>query len=554
MGARAIREGADDYLVKDSPCAANLVPAVRAALRRSLTIARLRRLDRLRSQFVSTASHEMRTPLAIIREFLSLVRDGTSGPVTAPQAECLDSALRNCDRLAALVDDILDLERIESGGMTFRRERMDLVSLLRQCHEDFLPRFRSRNQSLLLSIPASLPEVLADRPKIQQVLVNLIGNALKFTPERGTVVVGAGREGATVRVHIKDTGIGIDPKHLSVIFDAFTQVGRDDGPGPKGTGLGLAISRHIVERHGGSIAVESAPGQGSRFSFTLPVAEDGAELRVLVEDRIRSAQNRGKILSLGLVRIAGAGGAGGAGDDTGRIELLQTVEKLLTRLFRHPRDEAFLVASEPLLAFVLETDTPGCLAMLRRLGKSVEEVVDRGVRLEYRLTEATLAGSNADWARSSRTGFTHLIGEARGHRRVLLVEDDDTLRDLMAAVIRADCPDAEIQGTASALEACLRFNLFDPDLLVIDIGLPDASGADLLASLTRNGQTKRARILAVSGSSERLAEMIRLGCDRSLAKPFPLAQFTEVVHALLGVPRQAPASPRSGPSGSEDTQ
>jgi signal transduction histidine kinase len=559
LGARAVREGADDFLVRQSPAGSGLLRAVRRSLQRSLTIARLRRLDRLRSQFVSTASHEMRTPLAIIREFLSLVRDGTSGPVTATQAECLDGALRNCDRLSALVDDLLDLQTIESGKMEFRRGRMDLAPLLRQCHEDFLPRFRARSQDLRLSVPDDLPEVIADRGRIQQVLVNLIGNAHKFTPEGGAVAVGAGREGAMVRVFIQDNGIGIAPDHLPVIFDAFTQVGRDDGPGPKGTGLGLAISRHIVERHAGTIEVESESGRGSRFSFTLPVAEPGVELRVLVETRLLDARARDRSLSVGLVRIARPGTVDGSaearseGSAREEAEKLHVVRRILARSFRHPRDEAFLMESEPLLVFFLETDPAGCLALLRRLARSVEEEIVRGFRLEYALPDPVPSRSNAEWAAIGRTGFSHLLGGPRDRRRVLLVEDDATLRDIMTEAIRADWPETEIQGTASALDACLRFNQFDPDLVVVDIGLPDASGADLLASLVNNGQTKKARILAVSGSPESLAEMVRLGCDDVLAKPFSLARFTERVESLFGLPRRDRATSVPEPHGPEDS-
>ncbi|HEV8338000.1 MAG TPA: ATP-binding protein [Candidatus Polarisedimenticolia bacterium] len=243
LAIRAVARGADDYVVIGSTAGVHLVRAARAALQRNLTVARLRTADRLRSQFVSTASHEMRTPLAIIREFIALARDGTSGPVTATQAECLDGAMRNCDRLTALVNDLLDVARIESGEVKVYRGKVDPASLLRQCHEDFGPQFRSGRQTLQLQAPEGLPEVIGDRPKIQQVLVNLIGNARKFTPEGGCVEVGAVRDGAMVRFFVQDDGIGIAAEHQPMIFEAFTQIARDERPGVKGTGLGLAISR-----------------------------------------------------------------------------------------------------------------------------------------------------------------------------------------------------------------------------------------------------------------------------------------------------------------------
>jgi CheY-like chemotaxis protein len=392
--------------------------------------------------------------------------------------------------------------------------------------------------------------VIGDRPKIQQVLVNLIGNAHKFTLEGGSVEVGAVRDGAVVRFFVQDDGIGIAAEHQPMIFEAFTQIARDERPGVKGTGLGLAISRYIVARHGGNIEVESELGRGSRFSFTIPIHEPGAELRVVVEDRIRSALPRGQAPLLALLRMAHAEIASGSRPGDKDLDKLGEVRKIVTGLFRHPRDEVFLIESEPLLALFLETDPAGRRAVLQRLAQAVEER-DRGLRLEYALPEAALGLPNAEWALGARAGFSHLVG-GLGHRqpRVLLVDDDASLRELMAETIRLDWPEADVQGTDSALEACLRFSRFDPDLMVLDIGLPDASGADVLASLVRNGHTKKARILAISGSEERLAEMARLGCDDSLAKPFPIDRFEQKVAALFGFPPriQQPGQAAHAPS------
>jgi len=195
----------------------------------------------------------------------------------------------------------------------------------------------------------------------------------------------------------------------------------------------------------------------------------------------------------------------------------------------------------------------GCQAVLQRLAEVVEER-DRGLRLEYSLPEAALNRSNVDWAHSARAGFSHLVGGlSHRHPRVLLVEDDASLRELMAQTINLDWPEADVQGTDSALEACLRFSRFDPDLMILDIGLPDASGADVLASLVRNGHTKKARILAISGSEERLAEMVRLGCDDSLAKPFAIDRFEEKVSALFGLPPRVQRSGHAAQAPSEET-
>jgi signal transduction histidine kinase len=288
---KALREGADDYLIKEEINARLLQRSLRYSIERNTAqvtkqkaMRRLEELNEAKSQFVAQVSHELRTPLAIIREFVSLVNDGIQGPLNEQQKNSLQAALRNCDRLTNLINSILDLSKIEAGKTEITRTRVEIPALLTQCHGDFLPKCQSGNQTLILDLPAGLPSAFCDIGSVHNILINLLGNAQKFTPEGGKITLGCRHEGQFLCLYVADTGPGIAPEYREKIFEAFAQIDRQNGPGAKGTGLGLTITKHLVELNGGTITVDSTPGVGSRFSFTLPVYEKEAPHRVLVVD------------------------------------------------------------------------------------------------------------------------------------------------------------------------------------------------------------------------------------------------------------------------------
>lgn len=233
-------------------------------------------LDRMKDEFVGTVSHELRTPLTAIKGFIELVLDGDAGPVPDTQREFLEIAARNADRLGALINDILDVSRIESQRLEIRSEPTDLRAVL----EDVMSTFRvmAHNKGLALRQDlATLPKVLGDAPRLVQVFSNLVSNAIKYTP-KGEVGVKAVSTERGVEILVYDSGIGVTPEEQKQLFTKFFRgrnpVVADSG----GTGLGLVIAKAIVEKHQGTIEVESRPGEGTRFAVLLPVApQDAAE-------------------------------------------------------------------------------------------------------------------------------------------------------------------------------------------------------------------------------------------------------------------------------------
>jgi len=235
-------------------------------------ITEVRRLNDLKSDFLSMVSHELRTPLTSIKGFVKLVLLGDLGPLTTEQQECLEVADREADRLSYLINDLLDISRIEAGTVTFTWETLAPAPLVAAVLTVLQPQAADLHLTLGADLPPALPVVRGDRQRIIQILTNLVGNAIKFTPPGGRVCVTAAVDGAMLRVQVTDTGIGIAAPALAHIFDRFYQVDSSNARARGGIGLGLTITRQLVEGHGGTITVASTPGAGTTVEFTLPLA------------------------------------------------------------------------------------------------------------------------------------------------------------------------------------------------------------------------------------------------------------------------------------------
>jgi signal transduction histidine kinase len=233
---------------------------------------RLRELDRMKSDFVSHVSHELRTPLTAIKGAVDLILREVTGPLTEKQIHYLKRVRSNTRHLAGLINDLLDLSKIESGKIELKSRRVSLGGLIYEVVEALRPVAAEKVIALETTVQEPSIAVWADRDKINQVLMNLVGNALKITPVEGRVIVSASRNGgANVQISVADTGPGVPAEEKEKIFAKFYQVAEGNGENSKGTGLGLAIAKALVELHGGKIWVESEEGRGSTFSFTLPV-------------------------------------------------------------------------------------------------------------------------------------------------------------------------------------------------------------------------------------------------------------------------------------------
>lgn len=262
-----------------------------------------KRVEQLKDEFVSTVSHELRTPLSIIREAISLVLDEIPGKIVEPQRDVLITAGENTKRLSRIIDSLLDISKIESRELELRRSVVNITDLIKDTASDFEHLAQEKKISFDYELPQREANVFIDADKVRQVLVNLISNALKFTPRNGRVKVICNKGEDEVIVSVRDTGIGILMENIPKLFDKFTQFGRRPGPGEKGTGLGLAISKGIVELHGGRIWVESELGKGSKFYFSLPRLGSQKIFKEYLSNGIKEAREKRSPFSVGMFSI-----------------------------------------------------------------------------------------------------------------------------------------------------------------------------------------------------------------------------------------------------------
>lgn len=234
-------------------------------------ITKQKELDAMKSQFLSNVTHELRNPIGAIKQSISVILEGVTGELTEPQRKFLSNAKRNLDRLSALVDDILDLSKLEAKKMDLSLRGSRVENVINEVCETLGTWVKNKDITLLKDIPEELPEITIDPDRIIQVLINIISNAIKFTPQDGTITVGAklSPKKDFMLCTVKDTGVGIPKEDLSKIFGKFQQAKNRSAGDKSGTGLGLTIAQELVQLHGGTITVASEEGKGTTFTFTL---------------------------------------------------------------------------------------------------------------------------------------------------------------------------------------------------------------------------------------------------------------------------------------------
>ncbi len=325
---------------------------------------------------ISTISHELRTPLSIIREFISLVYDEVPGPINDRQRVCLESALRNCDRQATLINDILDASKSNSSRLLYNRRKTNIKLLIDEIVGDYSLKCEKKSQVLSLEYEESLPDVLCAPDQITQVLLNLLSNARRYTPEGGRITVEAHSNEEVIVVHVIDTGIGIGHDQLSRIYQNFFRIDSTQAEATRGSGLGLAITKDLIEQNGGEILIKSEPGKGSDFYFTIPIYNRRVEYEAALFDHARPIIASGKPLSLVLVRFRVSENIRSRDRDLKLRELSKGIKETLQNNIISSTDRVLSTNTEDIIAIVLETDRAGSKAAADRLIRALCDKYD----------------------------------------------------------------------------------------------------------------------------------------------------------------------------------
>ena len=428
-----------------------------------------REMERVRHEFTSVVSHELRTPLTSIRGSLGLLESGVLGQLPDRALRMTQIAVQNTDRLVRLINDILDLERLDSDGLHLRKSTCDAEQLIARATDGMLAAALAAD--VTLAVDSTHATLEADADRIIQTLTNLIGNAVKFSPRGGTVQISSVRRSDDILFAVSDAGRGVPADQLDSIFGRFQQVDSSDSRQSGGTGLGLAICRSIVEHHGGHIWARSMPGEGSTFSFVLPAAPAPAS-----ESVPRPGGTRGTVLLC---------------DDN--AEILEVTGTLLEAsgyrvMLAHSGEEAVERAlAEPPDVLLLDLNLPGMsgaqtvMALRRHAGTATIPVVVLSVlpRSEEKMAKSAFM----DWIEKPAApdelfaALDRAIGPADDVFRALFIEPDPGVAVLLSALFaRHGVAGYAASSGPQALAMCPQVR---PDVLVLDDHLPPVDGVDM---------------------------------------------------------------------------
>ncbi|MBL7158725.1 MAG: diguanylate cyclase [Candidatus Omnitrophica bacterium] len=346
-----------------------------------------KKIDTLKNEFINTVSHELRTPLSITKEGLSVVVEEIPGKINQKQKKILCMAKDNIDRLARIINSLLDISKIEAGRLMLVKESINLAEVIKCVASSFEARMKAKSLELRLDIEKDLMIIYADPDKVAQVFMNLVENAYKFT-DQGYVQITVRDKGDHAECSVSDTGLGIPREDTGKVFEKFEQLGRTPGGGEQGTGLGLAIAKTIIEMHKGEIRVESeyrkglpAGRHGTTFIFTLPKPTSEEIFKEYVEEGIKEAKKRDSKISLMLIRLEGFTKLKKRLSEKELHGLLKGVENMIKRTLRKTGDIVVKDTGE-VLVILSGCDKEKALIIEGRLSQVLDEYIqDKKIKI-----------------------------------------------------------------------------------------------------------------------------------------------------------------------------
>ncbi len=494
------------------PLELNVAPIKRAGKRGFVGVLRditeRKRIDKMKNEFVSTVSHELRTPLTSIRGSLGLVTGGAMGELSGPVSEMLTIASNNTERLLLLINDILDIQKIESGQMAFKFQAMELKPFLEQVVEENSAYGEQFGVSLVINYMVDNAKVFADKDRLKQVMANLLSNAAKFSPEGATVEINVARHHERIRISVTDHGPGIPADFHGKIFEKFTQSDSSDTRQKGGTGLGLSISKIIVEKHGGRIDFVSREGVGTTFFIELPLMA-----KAILTDSDNHLHKLPEIHRACILIVE---------DDPDVAALMQHMlaEAGCNSDIAYDAEQARQMLqkkSGQYRAITLDVQLPGegGVSFLKHLRedpvtKALPVVV---VSVTADVTKKQLNGGAVgvvDWLskpidQQRLVDSVRLAAGANRMPRVLHVEDEADVHTIVKEMLQDCC---ELTWTTSVAASKDALNNEEFDLVLLDIGLPDGSGLDLLETIEHRVNPPRVVIFSAYDVTEEYADKV----------------------------------------------
>jgi len=490
---------------------------------------------RMKDEFLSRVSHELRSPLNAVYQYVTILLDGLAGTINSEQREYLGVALRNVKQLRNMIGDLLDVTRSRSNKLHLVPCEMDVAQTVAAAVDTVRHEAQAKTQSLSIELQEGLPAAFADPQRVQQVLVNLLDNAIKFTPPGGEIRVSARVAGPPsaagvavsdgLEIAVSDSGCGIAEEDRERIFQHLYQVHKNIDQKRVGLGLGLFICRDLVSRLGGRIWVDSRAGEGSTFRFTLPAFSPELAVLALIDDRLAEAKAGGDMFSLVVVDA-----------DVDAKTVLPVWEALLSAVLE---EDGVAVYAGKRFVVCVEAELTDCRAVrdrVRRLAKKVcfSLVPNLSSALSFGVAAA---GPDTESAEALlRQAVSTAVSEKvlLAQKSVVVVDDEESYLRLLAKFISA----LGLRSVRTATSGAGLFALLEaeiPDLIVLDLQMQGMNGHEVIGRLKENPKTALLPIVVVSGYVEerRAGESLMPGPEVPALSKLNLAEVQRWVQYLL---------------------
>ncbi|MBN1193231.1 MAG: response regulator [Coriobacteriia bacterium] len=487
----------------------------------------------MKNEFVSTVSHELRTPLTSIKGYIDLILDGEAGEINEIQQEFLSIVKENSDRLVDLINDMLDISRIESGRIVLKVQPLDIAERIAGAVNTFRAVLDQHGRDIKLDVSDNLPLAAGDPDRVGQVLINFISNAIKYSPEGGDIGVHASLEGKLVRVAISDEGIGIAAEDQARLFTKFYRVDSSLTREIGGTGLGLSICKSIIELLGGQVGVESEEGSGSTFWFTLPLAS---------EKHVRTPALEGPLGSPG-----------------GRILVIDDSEDvanlIATYLSRRGYEVVKAFNADEAWEYAIELE-PRVITLDVMVGEGAGFNLLRNLKADPRTADIPVVVLSiiCDQGRSERCGATDYLEKPIDKKRlmsvidslvgsldspvVLVTDDDKNIVDLLSRTLKKR--GYAVMAAYDGREAMAAIERTRPDAILLDLRMPVMDGYDVLEALKADPKTADIPVVIMSAYQidQERANILSLA-SQLVGKPFDAEELVTHVESVMSESEQS---------------
>ncbi|HSD83300.1 MAG TPA: response regulator, partial [Anaerolineae bacterium] len=501
--------------------------------------------DRAKTEFISTVSHELRTPMTSIKGYADLMLIGAAGAINQNQQRFLSVIKSNADRLSILVNDLLDISRIESGRVKLELKPISVESLIDAVLTSLHGRFEEKQLMVQVALPeGDLPRVLADRDRMIQVLTNLVSNAYQYTPPGGQVTIGAHEDGELIQIDITDTGIGISPENQLKVFERFYRVDDPNVNEFPGTGLGLAIVKSLVEMHEGRIWLQSEVGKGTTFSFTLRAIQEAPQESetpaLAVAPQAEGAPEHGPALK---------------SNGEGRHVLVVEDDKDIAELIgRHLVSHGYQVSIAGRAKEALDkarTNKPNLITLDIYLPDAdgfelLQQLKNDPLTNDIPVVIVSVMGDQREGLRLGAVDYltkpidpqrlvasVNRVLQVPG--KVLVVDDDRDTRDLLQAALEQR--GFTVVLTSSGKRALTLARQEHPNLILLDLKLPGMDGYEVLQRLKGVPETADIPVVIITGSLTddelKQQKLLSLGAARFMTKPFAVDELVYEIGVLV---------------------